>query len=130
MRTSKIVTALMLASITAAAGCAQQAAQIAPTYVSPLQFADYSCEQINSEAQRVASQATAAIGAQNQQASNDQAAMAVGLIIFWPAIFMTAGSSAAQETEIGQLKGQMQALEQASIQGNCGIQFQTAAMSS
>lgn len=105
--------------------CAQSSANIAPAYVSPMQFADYSCSQIADEARRVSARAAQAMGTQDQQAANDQAAMAVGMILFWPALFALGGNSNANEAEVARLRGEMQALEQANIQRNCGIEFQT-----
>ena len=52
--------------------------------------------------------------------------MGVGLVLFWPSLFFIKGDGATA-AELGRLKGEMDAIEQASIQKNCGIQFQRAA---
>jgi hypothetical protein len=44
------------------------------------------------------------------------------IVIFWPAAFFVGGDKQTA-AELGQMKGQMVAIEQASIQ-KCGIQFQ------
>jgi hypothetical protein len=44
-------------------------------------------------------------------------------VIFWPAALFVGGDN-AKTAELANLKGQMQALEQASIQKKCGIAFQ------
>lgn len=121
----RVISAAALTSVTLLGACAQTSDQIPATYVSPMQFADYSCTQLRQEAQRVSSEAGRAMGAQNQAASSDQATMAVTMVLFWPAVFFLNGKNAATEAEVGHLKGEMQAIEQASIQRNCGIQFQT-----
>ena len=49
--------------------------------------------------------------------------MGVGLIVFWPAMLMTKGND-ENTAELARLKGQMDAIEQVSIQKKCGISFQ------
>ena len=45
------------------------------------------------------------------------------LILFWPAIFFVGGDKGSA-AEVGRLKGEMQAIEQANLAKSCGIQFQ------
>jgi hypothetical protein len=45
------------------------------------------------------------------------------VVIFWPAAFFVGGDK-QMAAQLGQMKGQMVAIEQASIQKKCGIQFQ------
>jgi hypothetical protein len=44
-------------------------------------------------------------------------------VIFWPAAFLVGGDKQTA-AELAQMKGQMVAVEQASIQKNCGIKFE------
>lgn len=62
------------------------------------------------------------MGVQDKKASNDAAAATVGAILFWPALFLIKGDSETS-AEVSRLKGEMEALEQASIKKNCGIEF-------
>jgi hypothetical protein len=48
---------------------------------------------------------------------------AAAVVIFWPAAFFVGGDKQTA-AELAQMKGQMVAIEQASIQKKCGIQFQ------
>jgi hypothetical protein len=73
--------------------------------------------QIGEEATRVAQRAAVASGAQDAQANKDNALTAVTIVIFWPAAFFVGGDR-ANATEVGRLKGEMDALEQASIRKN------------
>jgi hypothetical protein len=75
------------------------------------------------EAQSISSRATQVSGAQDQKRSNDQVATGIAIVVFWPAAFLVGGDG-PQAAELAQLKGQMVAVEQASIQKKCGIQFQ------
>jgi hypothetical protein len=111
-----ILTALTIA------GCASKSSEIAPTYVSPMTYQSYNCQQLAAEAQHVSAAAAAAAGQQDSQATKDAVATTVGVIVFWPTLFLIGGDkqNAAQPAN---LKGQMDAIEQASIQKQCGIQF-------
>jgi hypothetical protein len=104
-------------------GCAQHAADISAMYVSPITYENYSCVQIREEAARLSAKATQVAGVQDSKATNDAVATGVGVILFWPALLMIKGDSTTA-AELSQLKGQMEAVEQASIQKKCGIEFQ------
>ncbi len=116
---SIVIAALTLAS------CAEKAADVAPTYVSPLQYQSFTCPQLAAEAQRVSQAAAVASGTQDSQATKDAVATTVGVVIFWPTLFLLNGNK-QNAAQLAQLKGDMDAIQQASIQKNCGIQFQTA----
>ena len=105
------------------AGCATHANDISAAYVSPIQYQSYTCAQLQEEAARVSARAAVASGAQDQKANNDAVATGVGVILFWPALFFIKGDAASAQ-EIAQLKGDMDAIEQANIQKKCGLQFQ------
>ena len=109
----------------AAASCAKDSNQVGATYVSPVMYETYSCAQLAQEAQRVSARAAQAAGVQDEKSTNDKVAMGVGLIIFWPALLFTKGND-ENTAELARLKGQMDAIEQASIQKRCGITFQRA----
>ena len=67
--------------------CSKSSKEIVGLYVSPLQYADYSCDQMITGA---------------------------GLIIFWPALFFIGGTK-EQETEYARLKGEYEALDKMTI---------------
>ena len=50
-------------------------------------------------------------------------ATTAAVIIFWPAAFLVGGDKQTA-AELGQMKGQLVAIEQASIAKKCNIQFQ------
>ncbi|AXC51270.1 hypothetical protein DRW48_12565 [Paracoccus suum] len=114
-----------MASLTATsilAGCATKSEDISASYVSPNMFQQQSCGQLGEEAQRLSARATAAVSAQDRKASNDAAATAVSLVLFWPAAFLIKGDKASA-AEVARLKGEMHAIEQASAQKRCNIRF-------
>ena len=116
---SAVVAALLLA------GCASRSADIAPAYVSPIQYQSYTCPQLAAEAQRVLAAAAAASGAQDSQATKDAVVTTAAVIVFWPAAFFVGGDKQTA-AQLAQLKGQMDAVQQESIAKKCNIQFQTA----
>ena len=104
-------------------GCAKRPEDIGPTYVSPLQYDQYSCDQLSAEAARLSARAAEISGVQQKKATGDAVAVGVSLILFWPALFFIKGNGAT-EAEVGRLKGEMEAVERAAVQKSCGIQFQ------
>lgn len=117
-----VAAALMVASVSA---CASRSENITAAYVSPTLYQNLSCNQLREEASTISSRAVAASGAQDKKAGNDAAVMAVGLIVFWPALLFTSGDG-AQAAEVARLKGEMDAIETASRRNNCGIVFNKA----
>lgn len=117
----RTVVALMAALATAA--CAKSADKVSAAYVSPMQFQSYSCQQLAQEAERISARAITLTGAQNNRATSDAVATTVAVVIFWPAAFLVGGDD-AQTAELARLKGEMDAIEQVSIQKKCGIAFQ------
>ena len=124
MKTSHVAVA---AIATILAGCASRAENISAAYVSPVLYENLSCQQLARDAPKLAAtkefRAQTAAGMQNKKAGQDAAAMTVGLVLFWPALFFTQGDG-AQAAEVARLKGEMQAIEDASTRKGCGIVFQ------
>lgn len=108
-----------------AAGCASRSEDVGAAYVSLVTYQSYSCKELSLEAQRVSSAAAAASGAQDSQRTKDAIATTAAVVIFWPAAFFVGGDN-AKTAELANLKGQMQAIEGASIQKKCGITFNRA----
>ncbi|NOJ47831.1 hypothetical protein [Bradyrhizobium archetypum] len=104
-------------------GCASSAADITPTYVSPVQYSSYTCQQLGLEAQSISARAAALSGAQDSQRTKDTLATTAAVVIFWPAAFFVGGDKQTA-AELANMKGQMVAVEQASIAKKCNIQFQ------
>jgi uncharacterized protein YceK len=105
--------------------CASSADNIGASYVSPNQYASYTCRQLQEEAARVSARAQQVAGVQNSKATGDAIATGVGLVLFWPALFMIKGDGTTA-AEVARLKGEMTAIEQASVAKNCGLSFRTS----
>ena len=111
-----------IASITAIAftltGCATSSKDIATSYVSPVQYQNYDCDQIAAESQRLTARVQQLGGRLDEAANNDKAIMGVGLVLFWPALFALGGTK-QQEAEYARLKGEAEALQQAAVAKKC-----------
>lgn len=115
--TRKTIVLLVCASL-GLAGCATSSKDIASTYVSPVQYQGYDCDQIAAENQRLATRVSQLGGRLDEASSNDKAIMGVGLVLFWPALFALGGTK-QQEAEYARLKGEHDALQQAAVAKKC-----------
>ncbi len=102
----------------AVAGCATSSKDIAPSYVSPMQYQPYDCEQLAREAQRIQQRVLQLGGRLDEAAKNDQILTGVGLILFWPALFALGGTK-EQEAEYARLRGEYDAVQMAAILKKC-----------
>jgi len=114
-----LISILFLLSPFALAGCSTPPDKISATYVSPLEYDDFTCKQIRGEMSRVSRKVNEVSGAQQKEADGDSAAMGIGLVVFWPALFFLAGDD--KKEELAMLKGQYDALEQSAIKKNCDV---------
>jgi hypothetical protein len=105
------------------AGCASSSAEIRPSYVSPLQYQNLSCQQLGAEAERVSRRASEVAGVQDSNKTSDALVTGAAIVLFWPAAFFVKGDGPTA-AELARLKGEFEAIEQASIQKNCGLRFQ------
>jgi len=76
----------------ALAGCASSSADITPTYVSPMLYQSYNCQQLALEAQAVPTRETTLSGVQDNQRTKDGVATAAAIVIFWSAAFFVGGT--------------------------------------
>lgn len=73
----KVVAALVALSVLSA--CATAPDRIQASYVSPMQYSGYDCDQIRQELMRVSGKVREVAGAQKRQSNSDAIAMGVGL---------------------------------------------------
>lgn len=105
-------------------GCAKSSGEITGSYTSPLLYQSFTCEQLAEEAVRVSRRVAEVSGVQDQKATSDAVTTGVAIVLFWPAAFMLNGND-QNAAELARLKGEYDAIQQANIQKNCGLQFQT-----
>jgi hypothetical protein len=100
------------------AGCATASKDISSTYISPMQYQPYDCEQLASETQRIQVRVNQLGGRLDEAAANDKAITGAGALLFWPALFALGGTK-EQEAEYARLKGEYDAVQQSSIMKKC-----------
>lgn len=105
-------------------GCASSPDDITASYISPITYKDYDCDQIGLELQRVTRRAGELHGNLDKKAGADAAQTAIGAVVFWPALFFLEGGDGPDATEYARLKGEREALEQVSILKKCGVPTQ------
>jgi hypothetical protein len=119
--------ALVACAMTAA--CSTASKDIAPVYVSPIQYQPYDCDQLIAEIQRIHGRASQLGGRLDEAASNDKALVA-GSLFLWPVLFALGGTK-QQEAEYARLRGEHDAAIQTAIQKKCqGISAAMAAPAS
>jgi hypothetical protein len=125
--TKIILTSIVCLVLTA---CASGSKNITPSYVSPLQYSAYDCDQLDSEAHRInvrASELTEMLDDAEQDdriitAGTSVLTLTPGFLI-WPltmaigAAFL--GGYKKQEAEYADLKGVQDAIQQAAIMKKC-----------
>ena len=102
-------------------GCASNPNKIQAAYVSPLKYKEYTCDQIALEMDYIGQRTNELYMQLKKEADADNAQMAVGMILFWPALFFLEGGDGPQAAEYARLKGEFEALRQMSVQKNCLI---------
>ncbi|WP_159718565.1 cell envelope integrity protein TolA [Geminicoccus flavidas] len=110
-----------LCAILALSGCATQPDNITTQYVSPVQYRGYDCNQISLEMQRISGRVSQLHASLDTKADNDAAQMALGMVIFWPALFFLEGGDGPEAAEYARLKGEYDALQQMNVQKSCHL---------
>ena len=118
IRANKTVVVILVTGVLFLSSCASPPSEILPAYVSPLQYEQYDCSQIGSEMERVTRELNQIYAAVKKKSSNDATAMGVGMILFWPSLFLIRGDG-SEATQFAQLQGELEALEKASILKKC-----------
>lgn len=113
---SKLVCYATIATFLA--GCATAGKDVAATYISPIQYHNYDCNQLRQELARINGRVGQLTGRLDEAASNDKAILIAGGLLFWPALFALGGTK-QQEAELSRLKGEYDALQQASTSKKC-----------
>ena len=119
----KLKSVLLLVLLVFVAGCAKKAENVAATYISPLVYQSYDCDQIALEMQAISNSVATLSGAQNRKRTGDTVATTAAVIIFWPAAFLVGGND-EQTAQLARHKGELEALRQAATQKQCNIEIQ------
>ena len=125
MTAARYVGALTCVAV-ALCGCAKVSQDVTGSYISPMLYQNYNCQQLGDEAMRVSVRVTQLSGLQDRKSTSDAVATGVAIVLFWPAAFLVGGND-QNSAELARLKGEFEAIQQANIQHNCGLRFQQKA---
>lgn len=113
----KILVGLLVAS-TVLSGCATSSKNLTSSYVSPLQYQQYDCNQLSQESSNIQARVAEIGGAVDSRATKDKWVTGAGMVLFWPALFFVGGNK-TQEAEFSRLKGEYEAVQKMAVQKNC-----------
>ena len=97
------------------------------SYVSPLIYQSFDCQQLVMESDRVSRRVQSMHAKLDEKESDDSAKMAVGLILFWPALFFLDGDEDGA-IEYKRLKGESEAIHQTAIAKKCDLRLLAPSM--
>ena len=102
-------------------GCASNPNKISAQYVSPLIYKDYTDDQIITEMDHVGRRTNELYMSLAKEAKADKWQTGIGIVIFWPALFLLEGGDGPEAVEYARLKGEYEALRQNAIQRRIGL---------
>jgi hypothetical protein len=120
MKKTKITASLFIFAAILS-GCASNPKKISGSYVSPLKYKNYDCDQIAMEMDYVSQRTAELYNSLKKEASADSVQMGVGLVLFWPALFMLEGGDGPEAAEYARLKGEYEALRKSAVEKKCDL---------
>lgn len=103
-------------------GCASKPADITGYYVSPYKYRDFTCGDIALEALALNDRFMISQGKTARDAELDSVQLALGLTLFWPALFFL-DENGLESQSYSLMKGQMRALAVVSDSKSCNVKF-------
>lgn len=122
MLARKLISTVVLGTFISAnlAGCATKGADVQAGYVPASLYANLTCDQIAQELYDVGLKAGELSGQLDTAAGKDAGLVAVGIVLFWPALFFVGGDK-NKEAQLAQLKGTRDALIKAAKAKGCKL---------
>lgn len=120
MRTT--TTTIAAAVALTVAGCATPPDRVQPAYVDPMQYRDYSCDQMARSMSNRSRRIADLHGRMQKEATGDAIGVGVSIALFWPAAFLVGiDNNDAQESEYRRLTGEYRALEEQAVLKDCDV---------
>ena len=116
----KVVAGCLALSLlaTSLGGCATAPQDVPATFHSASVYDDLSCKDLAVQLEDVSSQVNKVTGQQARKRTSDEVVWGVGLVLFWPALFLLATPD--HKAELADLKGRYEALQRAGEAKHCG----------
>lgn len=108
-----------VASLYFLSGCASSPKEIQPSFVSPLQYKDYNCDQIVEEMSYVNRETVKLYTHLAEKAKKDKWIAGSSVFLYGIPLLFLEGDNNYQATEYAQLKGEYRALQKAAIRKQC-----------
>ena len=118
MRVPIIFCSILLASASISA-CAKNPDKMQATYISTVQYQDYSCQQLQIEQTRTEPRIAELYDALKGRAKRDKIVTGVGIVVAWPALFFIKGKDKARVREYNRLRGELKAIKEVSAKKGC-----------
>lgn len=103
----------------AMSGCASHSHELKAANVSTAGYEKLSCNELKAEITDSVNRVRDLTGVIDGQAKGDEAAVAVAMILFWPAVFAIDGDT-EESAEFSRVKGEINAMEKVAVMNNCG----------
>ena len=111
-------TICSLAAAAVLAGCSSKSEDVQASHVSTVGYKRFTCVELIEERETLKAKIVDIAADQDAKAGSDAAAMAVGGLLFWPALlFLAAGDD--KEGELGRLKGEFDAVTEVATKKKC-----------
>jgi len=107
----------------ALAGCATSPNKIPAQYVSPMAYSAYDCDQLSLEKAQLERRTGELYSSLKNEANADKWQMGLGLVLFWPTLFLLEGGDGPEATEYARLRGEYEAVSTVAVQKKCNIEF-------
>ena len=116
---NRILTAIF--AIALLGGCATPPEDIQAQSVSHHQYSSLDCDALILEAKKVDARGSDIYNILHEKASTDTGQVAIGLLLFWPALLLVEGGDGAEAAEYGRLQGEWRELTAEATRKNCDM---------
>ncbi len=114
----KIITLFTLSLLLI--GCATSPDKLSTQYIPASSYSNLDCDQIAASLRQKNNRLESLYAKLDKTASDDATQMAVGMLLFWPTLFFLEGGDSPEAAEYSRLKGEVDALNEASVLKKCG----------
>ncbi|MGB0712559.1 MAG: hypothetical protein ACPGUC_03255, partial [Gammaproteobacteria bacterium] len=118
-KSPRTTTILTLAALTLLSGCATQPSELKSAEVSTSGYEGMSCSELAGEARGNLTRTDELFALLEKKAKDDEAQTAIGVILFWPALFALEGGDGPEAAEYSRLKGELNAMEKVIYTKDC-----------
>ena len=103
----------------ALSGCASHSHELKAAPVSTAGYENMACNDLHAEAKGSITQTLELTQVLDKKADDDSSQMAIGMILFWPALFALEGGDGEEAATYSRLKGEINAIEKVAIKTSC-----------